>query len=557
MDTRLFFWEKDSSKENFEYDGGNAPTFCFFPKKTNGVEDKNITLDIYYYYRSNGIRMNQLIGGIKLFFINETDYNELSSRKYQKLSDFDKTGLVYSFGTSVYYYYFLNNNVKYKTLADKLGDIVLFKKNLTQFKEKLGETEFSSISMGIISEYLMEVSQLVFEFTDKEDYLDIPKSENLYANEEFAKKYTKLYEKYFDRMNSSAATILFLYFIYACINKDKEKYLKYKDIVKKIKTKYDKSPTIQKEILKLNEGVDKALEKIKKIKDFLSVKEDFLKEKNIHLGHYTSIATLRILLENQNKEISGNDEITNNSTNTNDTDDLNQNSCLRLTNSRLMNDPLEGKVITRYLDDTYEQEAFLPSSIYMMCVTPNVDILPMWQQYGDNGAGAFIRLDNEYLNSIISSSEADIYRVCYLDSEGKVHVSHMDEEDETELKNDLEELRKLCEELKNTRSDMYPEIISSIQQDISFLFKTIDYSYEEEYRIVVSNTDQFKYEIKCEKNKDYPFPFLYIYLNVLYSGSKYNEVIIGPKAIDIDFLGPYINYLDPNIDIKSSKIPYR
>ena len=104
---------------------------------------------------------------------------------------------------------------------------------------------------------------------------------------------------------------------------------------------------------------------------------------------------------------------------------------------------------------------------------------------------------------------------------------------------------------------MYPEIISSIQQDISFLFKTVDYSYEEEYRIVVSNTDQFKYEIKCEENKDYPFPFLYIYLNVLYSGSKYNEVIIGPKAIDIDFLGPYINYLDPNIDIKSSKILYR
>ena len=145
MDTRLFFWEKDSSKENFKYDGGNAPTFCFFPKKTNGVEDKNITLDIYYYYRSNGIMMNQLIGGIKLFFINETDYNELSSRKYQNLSDFDKTGLVYSFGTSVYYYYFLNNKVKDKTLADKLGDIVLFKENLTQFKEKLGKTEFSSI----------------------------------------------------------------------------------------------------------------------------------------------------------------------------------------------------------------------------------------------------------------------------------------------------------------------------------------------------------------------------------------------------------------------------
>lgn len=555
MGIRLFFWKKDSSREDFTYDGENTPTFCFFPKKTNGVEDKNITLDIYYYDINRKIS-HQLIGSIKLFFFNGTDYDELSSREYQNFSNFNKTGLVYSLGTTVVYYYFWDK-VKDKILPNKLGDIILSKENFTQFKEKLGETELSSISMGIESEYLMEVSKLVFEFTDKGGYLDIPKSKKLYDNKEFSKKYTKLYEKYFDTMISVPAALLFLDFIYACINKGKAKYLEYEDIVEKIKTKYNRISIIQKEILRLNEGADKALEKIKKIKDVLSVKKDFLKEKNIHLGHYTSIATLKILLENQNKEISGKDEIMDNSIRTDDTDNQNQNSCLRLTNSRLMNDPLEGKVITRYLDDTYEQEAFLPSSIYMMCVTPNVDILPMWQQYGDNGTGAFIRLDNEYLNSIISTSKADIYRVCYLDSEGEVHVSHMDKEDEAKLKNDLEELRKLCEELKNTRSDMYPEIISSIQQDISFLFKTVDYSYEEEYRIVVSNTDQFKYEIKCEENKDYPFPFLYIYLNVLYSGSKYNEVIIGPKAIDIDFLGPYINYLDPNIDIKSSKILYR
>ena len=66
------------------------------------------------------------------------------------------------------------------------------------------------------------------------------------------------------------------------------------------------------------------------------------------------------------------------------------------------------------------------------------------------------------------------------------------------------------------------------------------------------------FEVKCEMNKDYPFPFLYIYLDdVEYDNSKYNEVIIGPKAIDVDFLGPYINYLDPEIGISVSKIPYR
>ena len=33
MGIRLFFWKKDSSREDFTYDGENTPTFCFFPKK--------------------------------------------------------------------------------------------------------------------------------------------------------------------------------------------------------------------------------------------------------------------------------------------------------------------------------------------------------------------------------------------------------------------------------------------------------------------------------------------------------------------------------------------
>ena len=194
----------------------------------------------------------------------------------------------------------------------------------------------------------------------------------------------------------------------------------------------------------------------------------------------------------------------------------------------------------------------------MMCLTPNVDILPMWQQYGENGEGVFIRFKNGFLEKIVSSSQADIYRVCYLSTDGEVHVSNMGKLDEIALKEKLDDLKKACENLKEIRSDKYPDIISNIQQDISFLFKTVDYSYEEEYRIVLPDPDNLKFEIKCEMNKDYPFPFLYVYLSDIDNdSSKYSEVIIGPKAIDIDFIGPYINYLDPEIEISLSKIPYR
>ena len=223
-----------------------------------------------------------------------------------------------------------------------------------------------------------------------------------------------------------------------------------------------------------------------------------------------------------------------------------------------MNDPLEGKVITNFLDSSYKQKDFLASQIYMMSLTPNVDILPMWQQYGDNGEGVFIRLKNIFLEKIISESQAEIYRVCYLGTDGEVHVSNMAEEDERKLKGMLADLKRICEDLKENRNEDYLYIISNIQQDISFLFKTVDYSYEEEYRIVLSDPDNLKFDIECKEKEDYPFPFLYTYLSdVDNDSSKYSEVIIGPKAIDIDFIGPYINYLDPEIDISLSKIPYR
>ena len=559
MVVRLLFGEKYSSIESFTYDGKNEPTLCFFPKTRKIIEYNRITFDVYFYYMSNGEMTNVKIGGVHLFFINEIDYNKLSPGKYQKLSDFNNEGLFYSLGTTVSYYYFWDK-VMDKSLPIKLGDIILLKENFTQCVEKFGKTEFFKIPMGNISKYLVKLSELIFEFDDKANYLEIPDSEKLYANNKFAEKYSKLYKEYFEKMNSGNAAIEFLDFIRSRIYNNEESNLDYDEsIVKKIQQKYAKNAKIRARARKLlNEHVRAAFKIIETIKNCLKVESNFLEKNNVFLGHYTSIATLKLLLENQKKSLDSEKIETDSIYHIENIDEQNQKSYMRLTNSRLMNDPLEGKVITNFLDNTYEQEDFLPSSIYMMCVTPNVDILPMWQQYGDSGAGAFIRLNNEYLDSIIKCSEAEIYRVCYITSDGEVHVSHMDKKEEDNLKQQLEQLKKLCERVKKDQNDQYIELISSVQEDISFLFKTMDYSYEEEYRIVACNSNKSPYKIKCEMNKDYPYPFLYIYLDdIKYEGSKYTEVIIGPKAIDIDFLGPYIHYLDPDIDIKSSKIPFR
>ena len=555
MAVRIYFAEKDTTQENFVYDWKPGLTFCFFFKE----EMKQMKTFSLYAYNKNHASLRILnLGLIYLFFKRDTDDNYLLPDKYQNYEDFNKETRVYSIGGNTTYYKFLKRSGRgYENFLNRLGDITFSKVNLDKFEEVYKSEGFSLNKIDIISEFLLELSFLIFNYDSEANYITLSESKILYKNNQFAKDYTELYNEFFDKIKSTNLANDFLDFIQKHIYEGNGEYANFRDIIRKIKKKYTKEST-KKKLLKLDEPVNQAYEKIESIKNFLKVNKSFLLENKIYLGHYTSISTLRILLENQKNNLTSQKMRTDDSINNEDLTSQNRVGYLRLTNSRLMNDPLEGKVLTNFLDSSYNQKDFLPSHIYMMSLTPNVDILPMWQQYGDNGEGAFIRLKNTFLEKIVSDSQADIYRVCYLSTDGEVHVSHMSNQDEKSLKIMLEDLKKICENLKKIRKDKYPEIISSIQQDISFLFKTVDYSYEEEYRIVLSDPDNLKFEIKCETNKDYPFPFLYVYLSDIdYDSSKYSAVIIGPKAVEIDFIGPYINYLDPEIDISLSKIPYR
>lgn len=554
MPTRIYFAEKDATQENFTYDDKYGATFCFFFKEEKD-QMKNFVL--YLYLRDdNGLRI-RVLGLLHLFFLEDTDYDYLLPGEYQNYEKFNLEKKVYSLGTNPFYYKFLKHSGKgHEKFFDRLGDIIFTKENYDNFLNDYGSEKFSEIIIGTVAKFLCYLSSLIFNTDSDANYLMLSESKKLYENHQFAKDYKGLYDEFFANLSSITLAEDFLDFIQKHIYEGKGEYSEFEKIIQKIKDKYT-SESVKKKLLKLDEPVNEAYEKIESIKNFLKIDRDFLQEKKIYLGHYTSISTLKILLENQTKKsfqkMRNDDSINNGALTSQDKVDY-----LRLTNSRLMNDPLEGKVLTNFLDSSYHQKDFLPSHIYMMSLTPNVDILPMWQQYGDNGEGVFIRLKNIFLEKIVSDSQADIYRVCYLSTDGEVHVSHMNKSDEISLKSMLEDLKRICKNLKEIRKDKYPEIISSIQQDISFLFKTVDYSYEEEYRIVLSDPDNLKFEIECKEKEDYPFPFLYVYLSdIEYDSSKYSEVIIGPKAIEIDFIGPYINYLDPEIDISLSKIPYR
>ena len=555
MTVRIYFAKNDTSQVDYNHDNKNGLTFCFFSKQE--VEEMK-TFDLYLYSNEDEVSKIIRLGSINLFFKGNTDYDYLSPGIYQDYSSFNVDKRVYSIGTKSTYYKYLKMILKeYDLFLNSFGDIIISKENFENCKGNFKVEEFLREKGYFIAQFLYRLSDLIFKYDSEANYLTLSESKILYENHQFAEEYKVLYDLFFDRIKSNSLANDFLDFIQKCIYEGNERYKDFDTILKKIKEKYTRS-SITKKILKLEEPVNEAYEKIENIKNHLRVRSNFLQENQIYLGHYTSLSTLRTLLEkqinNMNYQGIGADDSIDNEGLSNQ----NRVDYLRLTNTRLMNDPLEGKVITNFLDSSYKQKDFLASQIYMMSLTPNVDILPMWQQYGDNGEGVFIRLKNIFLEKIISESQAEIYRVCYLGTDGEVHVSNMAEEDERKLKGMLADLKRICEDLKENRNEDYLYIISNIQQDISFLFKTVDYSYEEEYRIVLSDPDNLKFEIECKEKEGYPFPFLYTYLSdVDNDSSKYSEVIIGPKAIDIDFIGPYISYLDPEIDISLSKIPYR
>lgn len=328
------------------------------------------------------------------------------------------------------------------------------------------------------------------------------------------------------------------------LNKFKDRYAEYIGFIKEIDM-----------LLKI-EREDYII--INDIRNVLKVEEEL---KNLNIGHYTSMETIKILIKKKNNA---------NETNENNED---KGAYLRLTNGRQMNDPLEGKILLDYILDNNNLDKDLtlkkwdPTYWYISSATTETDSLPMWKQYGGNAEGGMLIYDSGYLKSIIEKEDVDIYRVCYIDvveNEIKKIFSKSLEDDEIKkledninhLKNKIKELKESIEKLEGNlkKETEILELYISTLSDIAFLFKKYDYAYENEYRIVVNRAGKEE-EIEEQVNPNYNFPFLYTYLKD--TELKYSKLILGPKAPDIDYIAPYINYCDKDIEIEKSSISYR
>ena len=249
-------------------------------------------------------------------------------------------------------------------------------------------------------------------------------------------------------------------------------------------------------------------ESINNIESILKVTEEDLS--NLELGHYTSLSTVSKLIN---------------------IDD----SHLRLTNGRQMNDPFEGKNLLEYI-------------------------------FGDSHSDW--RPTKRFITSLTNISKLNyvgIYKVVYISpnsEENKIEIksNNLLEKDKVALVSEINNLKDLFEsETKNLNSDEKEEkkrVYLNKLQEIDFLFKKSDYSYEVEYRIVANTENKnTKLEVKVEENQLLNFPFLYCYLKSY--KIKYSKLLLGPKSVSIDYVAPYVNHCDESIKIEVSKINFR
>ena len=299
---------------------------------------------------------------------------------------------------------------------------------------------------------------------------------------------------------------------------------------------------------------------IDRIVELLTVKpSDYEKlkdaENRISIGHYTSLDILGYLIDGDIEEI---DQIYRNK--------------LRLTNARMMNDPMEGKAVFEYLNDGNEDYINLNNygnnKIYLLSASNMADSLPMWKQYADDTKGVFLEFSKEFIKSIINDKKIKLVKVFYI---GDKAINYNQKSDEIngllkKLKVDYKAYLEKISEILNKDSTNKSQLLRSFNNEIflkldkiSYYFKKDSYAYEGEYRIVVDldedeSRDHFK-EIKYH-NPNFPLPFLGTYLTDY--ELRYQRLIFGPKAIDKDYLVPYIKYcLGKDIETVNSKIKYR
>lgn len=306
---------------------------------------------------------------------------------------------------------------------------------------------------------------------------------------------------------------------------------------------------------------------VQKIKKQLVIKNP----SEVMFGHYTSAKVLQLLLKQKEEKEKYSIE-----------------SRSRLSNVNYMNDPSEGKVLDQFLqmDSTFQQLSLKPSPWFLMSLTTAIDKLSMWSQYGDRAEGVCLVLNSDDFSKVVFSSDIEwltisknsnndeeedisrettkikdfIYRIGYLSTQSDVDAvlkpeynTCLDEEEIEVINNSLLTLKEKVEGIDKVKDSILYEKVDECLEEIRYLFKSADYSYESELRVLkYMPLEPDNPKIKIDDSGE--FAKLYIERD---NPIQISELIFGPKFQNPENVTPLLYLLDKNIEFKQSDISYR
>ena len=341
---------------------------------------------------------------------------------------------------------------------------------------------------------------------------------------------------------------------------------------------------------------------VQEIKFKLGLKED--NNKKLQFGHYTKGSTLQIMLDQEENEkkksifsVSGKTRLYN----ANYMNDPEEGIVIEKVLKSNKEEEIPSYFENRNILD--------PSSWFLMSFTSKTDDLAMWSQYGDDAQGVCLvlreddfsrftsfndvpwRKETVFIESenksevAISESSIDVkspskklendnetqlkseqkdnvskgsidylYRIAYIGKDFKLEKSELFDDDEiNKLDESVNHLKQKLEENLDESDPFYKNAISKCIEEIRYLFKSVDYKYENELRILrYANLDPSNDEIKIDKESG--IGKLYVERE---NPIQIEEVIFGPKFPNPEYVTPLLKLLDNDIKYKKSTIKFR
>lgn len=257
-----------------------------------------------------------------------------------------------------------------------------------------------------------------------------------------------------------------------------------------------------------------------------------LQEESVDLGYYTSLTSLYFLLNDEEEEVKNR---------------------LSMFDARHMNDPNEGRVLAEYLGKkkgknevswnskikrwAYENSTFT----FLKSFTTNIDSLPMWVQYAQDGQGCFVRINQAMfdegrrlvearkdivINNLRVEESYQLYRVAYFDGE-KFCTSNG-----KNITKNIEKIREIylliSSMAKSYKDEMkldVEKVANQILNRVQYLIKKADYIHEDEVRIFFLRNGDGE-DIKMTNVQEYGMPRVYLNLKVQ---TDIKEIILGPQ----------------------------